>query len=279
LLTVPKVNLNYFRYYCFNPDCLSLAVGSTNGTVAIWDLLHRKLQREIKLGQGSVMPTEFLAGAHHLICGLDDENRMSEWDLDLNREIQSWPEVPSMSGFCLSPDEQLAVAVEWEGDVVARNITTHSNTNLPLAVLEGGQPEFSPNGKHFALPSSLGFLRVFDTSNWQEEATLHGYSKSVTSAAFSPDNQRLATGTGDFDNAVKLWDMGSWQDVFKLAGEGSIFILTSFSPDGNSIGSMSLDGVLHVWQAPSWDEIHAAEAKEKSESQIAENPPKNDNNQ
>jgi WD40 repeat protein/serine/threonine protein kinase len=278
LLTVPK-DLNHFRNYCFNPDCLSLAVGSTNGTVAIWDLLHCKLQREIKLGQGFVTPAGFLAGAHHLICGLDEENRMSEWDLDLNREIQRWPEVPSMSGFCLSPDEQLAVAIEWEGGGVARNITTHSDTNLPLAVLEGGQPAFSPNGRHFAVASSLGFLRVFETSNWQEEATLHGYSKSVTSAAFSPDNQRLATGTGDSDNAVKLWDVDSWQDVFKLAGEGSIFFVTSFSPDGNSIGTVSFDGFLHVWQAPSLDEIRAAEAKEKSESQIAENPPKNGNNQ
>jgi len=64
---------------------------------------------------------------------------------------------------------------------------------------------------------------------------------------------------------VKLWDVDSWQEMLTLEGTGSLFRLTAFSPDGNAIGSMSRDGILHVWQAPSWAEINAAEAKEKAQ--------------
>ena len=34
----------------------------------------------------------------------------------------------------------------------------------------------------------------------------------------------------------------------------------SFAPDGNVLGSMNDHGLLHLWRAPSWEEI---EAKEK----------------
>ena len=50
---------------------------------------------------------------------------------------------------------------------------------------------------------------------------------------------------------VKLWDVDSWQEVLTLEGAGSLFRRTAFSPDGNAIGTMSSDGILHVWQAPS----------------------------
>lgn len=39
--------------------------------------------------------------------------------------------------------------------------------------------------------------------------------------------------------------------------------LTAVSPHANAIGVMSSDGILSLWRAPSWEEIRAAEVKEK----------------
>jgi hypothetical protein len=58
----------------------------------------------------------------------------------------------------------------------------------------------------------------------------------------------------------------SWQELLTLEGAGSLFGLTAFSPDGNAIGTLSNDGILNLWRAPSRAEINAAEAKEKAES-------------
>jgi hypothetical protein len=47
-----------------------------------------------------------------------------------------------------------------------------------------------------------------------------------------------------------------------LPGEGSVFGFVSFSPDGNwLIARSSLAGHLHLWHAPSWEEIKAAERR------------------
>jgi WD40 repeat protein len=108
----------------------------------------------------------------------------------------------------------------------------------------------------------LGYARVWDTATWREEATLRGFLNAVNSVAFSPDGKRFATGGSNPDDTVKLWDVDSWQDLLTLEGVGSLFYLTAFSPDGNAIGTLSQDGILNVWRAPSWAEINAVEAKD-----------------
>jgi WD40 repeat protein len=87
----------------------------------------------------------------------------------------------------------------------------------------------------------------------------------VHSVAFSADGTRLALGS-DGREAVKLWDVASLEDVATLGARGSVFLSTKFSPDGNVLGSLNDSGILYLWRAPSWDEINAAEEKEKSES-------------
>ena len=95
---------------------------------------------------------------------------------------------------------------------------------------------------------------------------MHGFLMGVNSVAFSADGTRLALGS-DGREAVKLWDVASLEEVVTLAAHGSVFISTKFSPDGNVLGSLNASGILYLWRAPSWDEINAAEAKEKAKIQ------------
>ena len=136
-----------------------------------------------------------------------------------------------------------------------------------MGILEPDVGNFSPDGKLFAVASSLGFGRVWDAATWQPVATLRGFLKGAHTVAFSADGKRLAIGSGDHE-AVKLWDTESWQDVFTLEGQGTGYMGVWFSPDGNTIAWGNQSGVLHVWSAPSWEEIAAAEAKEKTESKL-----------
>jgi WD40 repeat protein len=80
---------------------------------------------------------------------------------------------------------------------------------------------------------------------------------------FSPDDQRLATGSGK-QQALSLWDTTSWQNVFTLPGQGAGFFSTDFSRDGNVIASINADHNLQIWHAPSWAEIEQAEAREQA---------------
>jgi WD40 repeat protein len=199
-----------------------------------------------------------------VVVWLQGDNQFSEWDLEANRAIQSWPAPARFEDFRAALDERLGVSVGWNGGARGRDLLRHSNTNLPLDVLEGWNVAFSPRGEHLAIASALGYARVWRVSDWKEEATLRGFLNAVVSVAFSPDVSRLALGGSNPDDTVKLWDVDSWQEVLTLEGTGSLFERTAFSPDGNALGTMSREGILHVWQAPSWAEINAAEAKEKA---------------
>ena len=67
---------------------------------------------------------------------------------------------------------------------------------------------------------------------------------------------RAATSPRD---AVKLWDLVAHRELLSLQGEGQYFMHVAFSPDGNTLVAVSLDGIAHLWRAPSWAEIEAAE--------------------
>ena len=252
------------RPYLLSPEGRFLACGSTNGAITVWDVSRRSVWREFKPGEGQATPLGFLARGSRLICHTSTENHLSEWDLETNREVQTWPAPALIAAFALSPDERMGIAAGWSGGVVGRDLPANTTTELSLDALEGFSVAFSADGKLLAIPSALGFARVWDTATWRQEATLSGFLNSVNAVAFSPNGRRLATGGSNPDDALRLWDVDSWQELLTLKGEGSVHISTAFSPDGNSIGVMSRDGFLHVWQAPTWEEINAAEAKERT---------------
>jgi WD40 repeat protein len=124
----------------------------------------------------------------------------------------------------------------------------------------------SPDGRIMAGAYEDGSVRLWDVATLQPLATLKGFLLSVNSVAFSPDGRRLAVGSSGAE-AIKLWDVETWQEVLTLSGEGSGFVGLKFSPDGRFLLAINGAGLAHLWSAPTWDEIDAAEAVEKSEAQ------------
>ena len=88
---------------------------------------------------------------------------------------------------------------------------------------------------------------------------------SLPSPAFdtpgSADGRRLLSASGARE-PVKLWDTATRQELLTFAGTGSL-LATKWSADGDVIVA---GPPWQSWRAPSWEEIAAAEAKEKRES-------------
>ena len=148
-----------------------MAWSSTNGNISVWDVSRRVLRSGFKIGDGFVVPVGFLAQGNRLVVFSKSIYHFSEWDLETNREIQSWPAPANLGGFGLSPDERLVVGIGWEGDVSCRNIPEHSTTNLRLDALEANWTvAFSSDGERFAIASALGHARVWRTGTWRERS-------------------------------------------------------------------------------------------------------------
>ena len=258
-------NLNAL-YSMLSEDRRFLAIGSTTGIIQIWDVSRQVMVRQLTNPAGRVWLLSFLAKGSKLATFSLSDNLFHEWNLTTGLETQSW-QGPASVGYAygFSPDERWCIAIGGEGEVVLRNLAAESKTKVELDVLEGNSAAFSPDGKLFAVATHLGYARVWETATWKQVATLGGFLNGTHSVNFSPDGKRLAIAS-DGKEAVKLFDTESWQDVFTLEGQGTGFQGAWFSPDGNSL-MWGNPTTLYLWQAPSWEDIAAAEAKQKKLSQ------------
>jgi WD40 repeat protein len=135
------------------------------------------------------------------------------------------------------------------------SLQAHKNNNVM-------QPAVSPDDQLVATAGSDSEVRLWNAATHTLVGVLRGHLLGAHSVAFSPDGDRLASGSTGRE-ATKLWDLATQQDVVTLAGSGNLFEFTRFSPDGHLIVAINSDQQVHLWRAPSWAEIAAAEAKEK----------------
>ena len=242
----------------FSNDAGQFAAKLQDGTIGIWDIKQRSSLGALKAVTRREYPVGILAQGGKLMTYSPDDNQEREWNVATNREIQAWPSpaVPQTGGG--SPDERWSVIIGLEGSVFLRDLLAQRTTRVDLKVLEPGGINYSADGRYLAVASFLGYVRVWETATWHEVATLRGFRLGTHGAFFSSDGKRLATAGGSLYDTVKLWDTESWQDVLTLSGLGSNSAI-AISGDGNAIASQSNTGLLQIWQAPTWQEIEAAE--------------------
>jgi WD40 repeat protein len=119
----------------------------------------------------------------------------------------------------------------------------------------------SPDGGLVASSNEGGQVRLFDPAKGELIESVHGHLNSAFGIVFSADGRRLISADGGRE-AVKLWDVSTRQELLTLAGTGSILNGARWSADGDVI----LAGApWQAWRAPSWEEIAASEAREKTE--------------
>ncbi len=120
---------------------------------------------------------------------------------------------------------------------------------------------FSPDGRWLAAAigqfshgpdfPTAGRVKLWDTTTWEEVATLRGYSAGVWGLSFSPDSQRLATASGahrvSHPGEVKIWDAVTWHELITLEDPASGFYGVAFSPDGRRLATAGQDGTVKIW--------------------------------
>jgi WD40 repeat protein len=253
-----------------SPDGSQLAIGSTNGDVSVWDLREVKKLVNLKAGAGSTIPLSFVPDGRRMLTWSEGDKRVHEWDAMTWKVTRSWAAAPWgrtwVTANPLSIDGRWVICLGERGDFLMIDLANgHASTGrLPVPSLDGAA--ISPDNQIVAIPSRGGVTTLWNRSTQTQAAPpLRGHLLGHHSAIFSKDGTRLVTGSGSWD-ALRIWDTKSWQELITLAADGSHFLLTAFSPDGNLLAGSPERGRLHLWRAPSWDEIAAAEAKEKAES-------------
>eukprot|EP00250_Pteridium_aquilinum_P001867 c12073_g1_i1 orf=324-1751(-) len=76
-------------------------------------------------------------------------------------------------------------------------------------------------------------------------ATIAGHTEAVLSVSFSPDGQRLASGSGD--TTVRFWDLNTQTPLHTCKGHTNWVLCIAWSPDGKQLISGDKAGHICLW--------------------------------
>jgi WD40 repeat protein/predicted Ser/Thr protein kinase len=248
----------------YSPDGTLLVGGSREGRMRIWSCTEHHLVGERGDPNAPIYPICFGADGTRLLA-TNGRGEVFWLDTHTWQPVHTYAlAVKDVTG-AISPDGRLGAlgtrtgTVCWlsaeTGEVLATSSDVHRHVVDGIA--------FSKDGTRVASVCQGGRVALWDPSSFQLITTFKGHMQGAHGVAFSPDGHRLATG-GNARDAVKLWDLATHRELVTLAGQGSIFLSVGFSPDGQWLAACNRDGMLHLWRAPSWAEIEAAEKKPPS---------------
>ena len=234
----------------FSPDGKTLASGSDDNTIKLWDVQSGKLTTTLEGHSNWVYSVAFSPDGKTLASGSYD-NTIKLWD------VQSGKLTTTLEGHsnrvnsvAFSPDGKTLASGSSDKtiklwDVQSGKLTTtlegHSGTVYSVA--------FSPDGKTLASGSSDKTIKLWDVQSGKLTTTLEGHSNWVYSVAFSPDGKTLASGSSD--KTIKLWDVQSGKLTTTLEGHSGTVYSVAFSPDGKTLASGSDDNTIKLWDVQS----------------------------
>jgi RNA polymerase sigma factor (sigma-70 family) len=153
-----------------------------------------------------------------------------------------------------SPDGKVAVAEGRHAGAVGRAGPAVALFDVMggkvRAVLPGGAPGFSPDGKLLAV-STADAIALYDAATAKERLTfpVKGSRSRWTNhhgRRFSPDGKILATAQ---DGVVRLWDTATGKELATLSGYLPVtnHEMTPFSPDGKTLVTAEKDRTVRLW--------------------------------
>ena len=227
-------------------DGQTLASGSQDDTIKVWDLTTGKLDDTISAQAGSVRSVTISADDKTLVSGNGD-GTIKAWDLATGALLYTldghassvWSVALSHDGKTLvSGSEDSSIKI-WNTETGKLVRTLAGHTEAVYSVV------LSPYEQTIASASADRTIKVWDMPSGKLLRTLAGHGDTVRSLAMSPNGQTLASAS--WDRTIKLWNLQSGDLLKTLEGHRDRVVSVTFSPDGQTLASASLDKTIKIW--------------------------------
>jgi small GTP-binding protein len=254
LLRTLEGHHDVFLSVTFDPQGRTLASGSVDNTIKLWDARSGKLRLTLKGHHGEVYGVVFDPQGGTLASGSVDST-IKLWDARSGKLLRT------LEGH---QGQVLSVAFDPQGATLASggsgNIVKlwDARSGKLLRRFEGHHEQvmsvaFDPQGGTLASASLDNTARLWELGSGRGLRTLDSHKAPVNSVAFDPQGGTLASGS--LDNTVKLWDARSGKLLLTLEGHTASINIVAFSPGGRLLASKSNDGTIRLWSCETWETV------------------------
>ena len=234
----------------FSPDGSTLASGSWDTTIKLWDVDTGESKSTLIGHIDRVVSVAFSPDGSTLASGSRDAT-IRLWDVDTG-ESKSTLISGHISSVAFSPDGSTLASGSWDATIKLWDVDTGESKSTLIGHTSGVHSvAFSPDGSTLASGSHDATIRLWDVSTGESKSVLTGHTNYVPGVAFSPDGSTLASSSHE----IRLWEAGTGKHIATIPPSGDAFIdpvSVAFSPDGQTLASQGLYGQeLVLWDAVS----------------------------
>jgi WD40 repeat protein len=254
----------------FSPDGSTLASGSVDKTVILWDLVNRRRGLTLQGHSSSVSSLAFSPDGSTLATASSDRTVLL-WDLANNRVRSTLRGHKSeVTAVAYGPDGTTLASASRDGQIKLWDVAT----GRVRTTIEGRHGQvwdlvFSPDGTTLAASVFVTGVTLWDLSTAQLKAKLRAWHKSETTAVaaiFGKSTLALARGR---DGTIWLQDSRGGEIPGALSGHQGAVRCMAFGPGGTMLASGGRDMSVRIWNVTEererWDRIKRAIRQRETE--------------
>ncbi len=234
----------------YSPDGKTLASGSFDGTIRLWDIATGK-HRAIFVGDNIKVRSLVYSPDGQTLAFCDNDKTIHLWDVATGKQVALLKiDTGDVSKIAFSPNGKFIAASSRDKTIRLWDVTTgKQNTTLKGHDQEVFSVAFSPDGKTLASGSYDLTVRLWDIAAKKQLNSLKGHTEIIWVVVFSPDGKTLASGS--FDKTIRIWDIATGKQKMVFEGHKEYITSIEFSPDGKTLASSSADKTIRLWNVSS----------------------------